>query len=68
MNQILALTKKNYPIGTRVLVRGKHPHSGKSGVIENFEMTPFYDSPKPIVSFDDGLRGFVMKAVNLVKV
>lgn len=46
-------------IGKRVLMRGKHPHSGKTGTVRKYGSTIF--GRRPIVDLDDGLTCFIMR-------
>lgn len=46
-------------IGKRILVKGNHPHSGKTGTVARVEIAGLIGEKGMVVDFDDGLSGFV---------
>lgn len=46
-------------VGRRVLIRGDHPHAGKSGTVDRIEFVGVVSKWGFVVKFDDGEDGFV---------
>ena len=53
----------NIPIGSKVKIVGKHPHSGEHGTVESVEKTPV--GPGIKIRLENGEGCFVFKASNL---
>ena len=51
-------------VGTRVLITGKHPHSGKTGTVYMHERT-FFGADGMRVRCDDGSNAGVTKPENI---
>lgn len=58
-----------FPIGTRVLLRGRHPHAGKTGEICRYETLNTFpeEGPQPVIALDDGLSCFVLDINHMQK-
>lgn len=54
---------KKYPVGTRVLLCGKHPYSGRSGEVIGYETIKIMPELGACmkVKLDDGQESFVME-------
>ena len=57
--------RERVPVGTRVLITGNHPHTGKVGYVARYEVAGLLDREGAVVNFDDGLSGFVFNQSQL---
>lgn len=61
------MSKENW-IGKEVMILGDHPHSGRTGIVEGFEVAKLANKEGAVIRFDNGDSCFVFDASLLHKV
>lgn len=61
------MSKENW-IGKRVMIVGDHPHSGRTGIVDRFEVAQLANREGAVIRFDNGESCFVFDANLLHKV